>query len=206
MKPRNIMVCLVSTALAGTVAACGGEAPPPPRVTVTETVTVTSPAPVQPTTTTAADESSDSGVGKSFTSDGAVVKILSARAARTIDLDPNQSDSGSSLRPRKGAKFVVIRTRATNNTKESMDLTCSLPISEQLVDDAGRKFDAIEDLYEIKGNPECNESLQPGFADEMTWAYEVPTGATITSWIFVDMSDDEAYLNDEYTTVALPNL
>ncbi|MFK4098920.1 hypothetical protein ACI2L1_02290 [Streptomyces sp. NPDC019531] len=60
----------------------------------------------------------------------------------------------------------------------------SLSIVNALIDDQGRRFDAIEDLYDVAGNPECNAQLQPGFKDEMLFVYRVTKDAKIALWEF----------------------
>ena len=62
-------------------------------------------------------------------------------------------------------------------------------VDAKLVDDAGRKFDPIESLDQIQGNPECNALLQPGFTDQMTWVYLVPPDAHITTFQFSDVTN-----------------
>ena len=59
----------------------------------------------------------------------------------------------------------------------------------KLVDLAGRQFDSIENLYDVAGNPECNDDLQPGFSANMQWVYRVPAGTKITGWAFADATD-----------------
>nr|WP_052477712.1 hypothetical protein [Kibdelosporangium sp. MJ126-NF4]CEL13444.1 hypothetical protein [Kibdelosporangium sp. MJ126-NF4]CTQ99133.1 hypothetical protein [Kibdelosporangium sp. MJ126-NF4] len=94
-----------------------------------------------------------------------------------------------------------MKTHIVNNAKLSMDLTCSLPINTRLVDDQSRQFNSIEDLYKIKGNPECNKQLQPGFEADMTWIYEVPTSATIVTWGFEELTDPSTIGTNQPTTV-----
>ena len=90
-----------------------------------------------------------------------------------------------------------------NNAQVSLDLTCSLPIRNVLVDDRNRNFDAIEDLYKIRGNPECNKSLQPGFESDMTWIYRVPVGTNISGWAFQDITEHSSAGRTEPTIVRL---
>ncbi|EHM29095.1 hypothetical protein SPW_2553 [Streptomyces sp. W007] len=61
-----------------------------------------------------------------------------------------------------------------------------------LLDEQERRYDTIDDLYEVTGNPECNEQLQPGFKDEMQFVYRVPKGAKIIAWEFseYDLASD----------------
>jgi hypothetical protein len=89
-----------------------------------------------------------------------------------------------------------------NNAKASLDLTCGLPVTTALVDDQQRNFDPIDDLYKLKGNPECNDNLQPGFESDMTWVYRAPTTAKILGWGFQD-STDPSMLSNPYTVVHL---
>jgi hypothetical protein len=104
-------------------------------------------------------------------------------------------------KPDAGGKFIVVETHVVNNAKVSMDLTCSLPISTKLVDAQDRSFDPIPDLYKLKGNPECNDQLQPGFEADMTYVYLVPATATITGWGFKDTT--ELLGSGEYTAVRI---
>lgn len=81
-------------------------------------------------------------------------------------------------------KYVALETVVLNDTKAGMDLTCSLPIVSSVVDDEGRRYDAIDGLNRIPGNPECDERLRPGSKDRMVFAYRVPKSADITAWEF----------------------
>ena len=91
--------------------------------------------------------------------------------------------------PRRGRCEVRGQTHVVNNAKTSLDLTCSLPVNTKLVDDQERQFDPIDDLYKLKGNPECNDQLQPGFESDMTWLYRVPSTANVVGWAFQDLTD-----------------
>ncbi|WP_132427098.1 hypothetical protein [Pseudonocardia endophytica] len=77
--------------------------------------------------------------------------------------------------PKAGGRFVAVTAHFVNNAKVGIDLTCSLAINTKLIDSQQCNFDAIDDLYKIKGNPECNDQLQPGFEADMTWVYLVPS-------------------------------
>jgi hypothetical protein len=87
------------------------------------------------------------------------------------------------------AKFVTLYTRVLNDAQRSIDLTCSHPIYNHLIDERGRKFDSVGKLYRIRGNPECNDKLQPGFATDMTWIYRVPIDANILEFEFEDLTE-----------------
>ena len=190
---QNTTAIIVSAAAAVIAAIIGGsviiansgsdssDATPVPTVTVTVTTTAAADAEV------AAEEEGatptpthDTGfkVGEEARNGGAIVKISKVVESDTIALAGAQKAAGSD------AKYVTLKTTVSNEGKSSMDLTCSLPIVNALVDDQGRRFDTIEDLYDVAGNPECNAQLQPGFKDEMLFVYRVPKDAKIALWEF----------------------
>ncbi|WP_455357117.1 hypothetical protein [Streptomyces sp. SYSU K217416] len=117
-------------------------------------------------------------VGEEARNRGTVVTIKKVREADAITL------GGATKRAGADAKYVILETVIRNETKASMDLTCSYPIVNALIDDQDRRFDTIEDLSDIPGNPECNAQLQPGFKDEMKFVYRVPKDAKIVLWEF----------------------
>lgn len=146
-------------------------------------------------------------VGQTVSNRGVTLTVKAARAADFIEMNESGFRPGSGYEkytrttPDAGGKFIVIETHIVNNAKVSMDLTCSLPISTVLVDAQDRSFDPIRDLYKLKGNPECNDQLQPGFEADMTYVYLVPANALITGWGFKDST--EFLGSGEYTPVRL---
>ncbi|MFC9529056.1 hypothetical protein ACFT38_00660 [Streptomyces sp. NPDC056975] len=170
----------VAIVTAGVITANSGgsdEARPAPTVTVTETAAAEQDA--KPT-----EQETGFKAGDEASSGGAVVKITKVTASDSITLAGAQKKAGAD------AKYVTLKTIVTNETKRSMDLTCSLPVSNALIDDQGRRFDTIEDIYDVAGNPECNAQLQPGFEDEMLWVYRVPKDAKVASWEFSEFDLD----------------
>ncbi|PJN06191.1 hypothetical protein CG723_40705 [Streptomyces sp. CB01635] len=153
------------------------EAAPTPTVTVTETAAVEQDA--KPT-----EQEAGVKTGDEARNGGAVVKITKVTTSNTITLAGAQKKAGAD------AKFVTVKTVVINEAKSSMDLTCDLPINNALIDDQGRRFDTVDDLYEVAGNPECNAQLQPGFKDEMLWVYRLPRDAKIASWEFSEYDLD----------------
>ena len=121
--------------------------------------------------------------------------VKAVRTTDTIEMNESNFRPGSGnerytkTKAGEGAKFVVVDTHVTNNAKTSLDLTCSLPVQTAVADDQQRNFDAIDDLYKLRGNPECNNQLQPGFESDMTWVYRVPVTAKIVRWGFQDFTD-----------------
>ncbi|MFD5349616.1 hypothetical protein ACFWJY_39150 [Streptomyces anulatus] len=117
-------------------------------------------------------------VGEEVRNRGTVVTIKKVREASSITFDGADKQAGAD------AKYVILETVVRNETKAGMDLTCSLPIVNALIDDQDRRFDSVEDLSGVQGNPECNAQLQPGFKDEMKFVYRVPEDANIVLWEF----------------------
>ncbi|MGP3999313.1 hypothetical protein [Streptomyces sp. 8N706] len=182
---------IVSLAAALLLTACSGlthPATPDAEAAPEETVAATASSSPSPS------PAAGFKVGEEARNGGAVVKI-----SRIHEVDGITMDGGTK---RAGAeeKYVGLEVVVFNDTKASMDLTCSLPIANSLIDDQGRRYDAIGDLYEIPGNPECNEQLRPGSKDEMVFAYRVPKGATITAWEF---SESGLESDREPTTIHL---
>lgn len=120
----------------------------------------------------------DYKVGQEAWNRGAAVTIKKVRESATITLNGATKQAGAD------GKYVTLETVVLNDSKASMDLTCSLPIISALIDDQDRRFDTIDDLYDIPGNPECNEALQPGFRDKMKFVYLVPRDAKVVLWEF----------------------
>ena len=134
-------------------------------------------------------------VGQTVSNRGITLTVTAARPVESIEMNESNFRVGSGYEkytktpPEQGGKFVMIETHIVNNGQSSLDLTCSFPIDAKLVDDRDRNFDPIQDLYKLKGNPECNKQLQPGFEDDMTYVYLVPAEAAIAGWGFQDVTD-----------------
>jgi hypothetical protein len=146
-------------------------------------------------------------VGQQFTNLGATVTVTMVRSASSIELNESNFRPGSGRESYtdtpvgSGASYVIVKADVVNNAKKSMDLTCSLPIRTVLIDDQDHNFDPIQDLYKVKGNPECNEALQPGFATGMTWVYRVPTATHVLGWAFEGTTDFSTIGHNEPTVV-----
>ncbi|MEU1091389.1 hypothetical protein ACFYPN_18065 [Streptomyces sp. NPDC005576] len=176
-------------ALAYTATGSRGDAPnasaaPPPSIwqddrpsADTAPVETTSPTPSRP---------ADFKIGDEARNGGAVVTVAKVREAESINVAGGVKKAGGD------AKYVILETVVFNDSKASMDLTCSLPIANGLLDEQERRYDTIDDLYDVAGNPECNEQLQPGFKDEMQFVYRVPKDAKIIAWEFseYDLASD----------------
>ncbi len=110
------------------------------------------------------------------------------------------------LAPQTGAKFVVLKSTVTNNSKVGMDLTCGYPIKIIVVNTKEQEYTPIDDLRNIQGNPVCNDSLQPGFSAEMTWAFEVPATSEVLAAAFWDVTDLGGYDGDPAIVAFRPSL
>ena len=134
-------------------------------------------------------------VGRTFRHLGIAITLIDVDCSFAIHLNKSGYRGASGRETYEqvaagdGAKFITVSTRV-NDSKTSIDLTCGgYPIANHLVDDRDRRFDAIHKLYQIRGNPECNDNLQPGFASDMTWIYRVPLDANILAFEFEDLTD-----------------
>ncbi|HEY1918589.1 MAG TPA: hypothetical protein VGH27_23695 [Streptosporangiaceae bacterium] len=134
-------------------------------------------------------------VGHAFRHLGIEITLIDVGCSYSVYLNNSSYRSGSGretydeVGAENGAKFVTVKTRVLNDAKKSIDLTCSRPIANYLIDDRGRRFDSIGKLYRIRGNPPCNDRLQPGFTSDMTWIYRVPLDASILAFEFEDATD-----------------
>jgi hypothetical protein len=134
-------------------------------------------------------------IGRTFRHLGIAITLIDVDYSLAVHLNNSGYRSGSGYETYEevtagdGAKFVTVNTRVLNDSKTSIDLTCSYPIGNHLIDDRDRQFDSIKELYRIRGNPACNDNLQPGFESDMTWIYRVPLHANILSFEFEDLTD-----------------
>jgi hypothetical protein len=159
-----------------------------------------------PATTTSAPVALP-GIGQAVRSGGITVTVKSARRAESVQLNESGFRPGSGYEKYTktaagaGATYVLVETHIINDGRTSLDLTCSLPMQTALVDDRDRNFDPIDSLYKIKGNPECNDQLQPGFETDMTWVYRLPSGANVLAWGYRDTTDFS--VNNPYAVVRI---
>lgn len=169
---------------------------PAVTTTVTETTKSETTKTVTETVTTSAKPTTPSGqpdavaVGTEARSGGIAVTVSAMEVIPSYDEVYNRDVT--TVSPRAGAKLIKVTATVLNDTKGAIDLTCNYVIDAKLVDDKDRNFEAIQDLYKIEGNPECNAQLQPGFDSPMTWIYEVPADAVISGIGFRDVTDFDA--------------
>ena len=93
----------------------------------------------------------------------------------------------------EGGRFVTVTTTVENTGLVSWDLTCGFAIQAHIFSEKNQRYDPIDSLYRIPGNPSCNDGLNPGFSDTMIWAFPVPNDVEITHFGF---ADPETNFND----------
>lgn len=205
MRIRTIALVL----LPGVIAGCGsGETK---TVTETRTVTVTETTPTEVPASEEGATSSSQGddIGKTKTSGGIKLRLISVRSSRKLRLQGGTQTESTpngeprTIRAKQGGRYVFVRTRITNDTKASIDITCGAPITAQVGDKEERLFDPVDELYLVKGNPGCNEKLQPGFKTTMTWPFLIPEGTRVVAFGFQDTSDMSGS-EEEAAAFALP--
>lgn len=225
-RHRSVEALLLVAIGAALAAGCSGQAAAPatvsltrtatvtlitelPPVTVTETETsartVTEEVPTTvtetPTSTSLSNQSDAVQVGQVAKSGGITMTVTSIKKIGTYPTEYN--DDHSDVGPKNGGQLVQVTSKVTNHTKASIDLTCGFPIDARLVDDDSANYDPVEDLYKIRGNPGCNDNLQPGFGHSMIWVYEIPKSSKANTFGFkeVDLSSSEDF---PYALVAVP--
>jgi hypothetical protein len=138
-------------------------------------------------------------IGDVAVNGGIQIQVTSAVASPTVTLNTSGYRSGSGYETyeevpaQSGGKYIIVTSVVTNNSKAPIDLTCSFPIDMKTFNVAVQLYSPIEDNRKIKGNPECNAQLQPGFESPMIWAFMVPDKTTIIAAVFseVDFSSSK---------------
>jgi hypothetical protein len=81
--------------------------------------------------------------GATYEHVGIKITLIDATSSRAISMKANGSiydDEHEVIPAGTGAKFVSICTRVLNCAQVSIDLTCSYPIGNHVIDDRGRQF------------------------------------------------------------------
>lgn len=182
---------------------CSGT-PQASPATVTVTATVTAEPDAEQTADTVAETDAESeaasaagAVGKPLDHAGVRLTVKKAQASDTVTrnvtnyIQGSGNDKYDAIPADKGGRFIVVEAEVENIGKESMDLTCGWPVNIMAMDSEMREFDTVDDLYDIKGNPECNAQLQPGFSDSITYAFMVPKDAEVMGLYFQDTNSLE---------------
>ncbi len=155
-------------------------------------------APAVLTGTTGSDGADDSGdgpvgrIGEPVRDGGIQVTVTAARYADAVDL--GNDHSGYTPTPAGAdARYVVVEATVLNDTAESISPGCGGGLSTAVLDDRDRRFDKISETSRLRGHSAaCIPAVQPGFTADVTFAYRVPAGATVSRFVFEDQADFES--------------
>lgn len=133
------------------------------------------------------DESAMSG-GIEVTVNRAFAKPTVSYIGGTEDSRVTPDAEPRTVRAPQGGSYVYVVAEVLNETTEGIDLTCEYPMKVKLRDTGHKRYDPIEGLYLVSGNPDC-EKLQPGFKGSMTWVFLVPPSADVEALEFSDVTN-----------------
>lgn len=174
---RAPMVCF-SAILALGLVSCSSEEAAPSSPTPVGASTTTSPAVKLP------------GLGEAVVADGVTLTVVDLSESTTTPFLENgvkaEAAATETRTAEPGAKFVSVTTEVENTGPDSWDLTCGFAVQAKLFDAEDRQYDPVENLDRVPGNPECNDHLNPGMKDQMTWIYEVPEATKDEKFGFAD--------------------
>ncbi len=162
----------------------------------TETVTET----VSEETTTTIEGAASNGepvvpVDGSATSGGIEVTVNQAFSKPTISYEGGTESRVTpdgeprTIQAPQGGHYIYVVADVLNETAEGIDLTCGYPMKVKLRDADHKRYDPVEGLDLVNGNPECNEQLQPGFSRKMIWIFLVPPSADVEALEFSDVTN-----------------
>ena len=144
-------------------------------------------------------------MGEAIDAPGATVTLQKVTESDSLEVYADNYKRGTMpneiLTPEnQGAKYISVETTVKNTSKKSMDLTCGFGLQATLFNKDEQAYDPIDSLYRVLDNPECNESLNPGFEKTMTWVYEVPSDMKPYAFGFAE--PQENYGNLTYVDVS----
>lgn len=192
---KHTFLATAALTVGALVTACSGSdtsAKETVTVTVEKTVGADTPAstPAE-STSTSAERSDTKRIRQPATAGGITITVTKASSPDTypVMIGSYQKNSGydeyEATPPREGGKLIRIDAIVKNDTGQSIDITCSGPITAK-VTDGKSLYDPVDSLHKIQGTPECNEDLNPGFSSKMTWVFEVPVDVKIHRFAFSD--------------------
>lgn len=139
------------------------------------------------------------GIGSTVTNGTITLQLIAAAEQPTIPYDTGGEGTTTYTyapkAPDAGTKWWVATVNVLNNGKQSIDVTCSLPITIKAINSAEQEYDPIQSLYQVQGNPECNKGLQPGMSEQTTFPFSVPTNAKMIGLAWYDSTDLNATAN-----------
>lgn len=190
VRGRSLTTLIVLGTAVLAVAGCGGSGG---TETVTETITEEAPsgnsAPTDSARSVPTNGPAKSG-GIEVAVKRAYIKPTVNYEGGTLDSRVTPNGEPRTIRAPQGGSYVYVEATVMNDSSDGIDLTCGYPMEVKLVEGAGgRRFDPVEGLDLVKGNPECNAQLQPGFEDSMTWIFLTPPGANVEALRFRDTTN-----------------
>lgn len=118
------------------------------------------------------------------------VKKVAQQATINYDTCENSCSSGT-YAPKSahdGQQYFVASVVVKNNSNASIDITCGYPLKITAANKEGARFDPIESLYQVQGNPGCNDGLQPGQSADVVYPFEIGSDVAIESLVWQDMT------------------
>ena len=94
-----------------------------------------------------------------------------------------------------GAKFVRVNTSITNESFKALHLSCGFDGYTVLMNGQGQEYTAVGNLYHLEGNPDCSDSIAPGFSGKASYVYEVPDNHELGYFVYTDPSVSDATEN-----------
>jgi hypothetical protein len=134
------------------------------------------------TSPTSATTANSNAIGQEFQSGDLHLTVTSAKMAHDYVTTKEDVPEGS-------GQVAVVSTTSYSEGTESAPPRCAYPVATKVVDDTGRKYMPVKDLYEVIGNPPCNARAGPGSGLDITFVYPVPARARIVAFEFRDVTD-----------------
>lgn len=204
------------------LSACGSdsessEATAPPssaESTTTAEATTSKPTPTPtPTPSETTEVLETAQIGDTREEGGVKLTLNSFEEVSSVDVNQSGFETGSGfetitqLTAEEGAKLFRADTTIENTDRTSMDLTCSFEVDIKVLSDKNQEYIPLDNMYEVVGNPGCNDQLQPGFSAEMSWIFKLPSDSTAIALFFVDpIVDDQFALSEDFQIFQLdPN-
>lgn len=135
-------------------------------------------------------------IGEPIEAPGVTLTVESVTRSDSIELYADGYKRGympnETLNADKG-EYAIVKTDVKNTGQSPMDLTCGFAVRALLINTENQVYDPIDSLYRIIDNPECNDSLNPGFETQMTWVYQIPSDTELGVFGFTnpDVSYDD---------------
>ncbi|WP_083317769.1 MULTISPECIES: DUF4352 domain-containing protein [unclassified Corynebacterium] len=98
------------------------------------------------------------------------------------------TDSEALTPDNDGAKFVRVNASITNESIKALHLSCGFDGFTVLMNSQGQEYTTVKNLYHLEGNPDCSDSIAPGFSGKASYVYEVPDNHELGYFVYADPS------------------